>query len=87
MDALSFLDPVVVAIREQHGKELNLADETYYLQTNDGIVMIQIDEGELKVDIKQHKEGTVFMYEDKSISIVELMIKGGGCNAGGIRRT
>lgn len=74
---------LLAALEAKHGKKLDPQNETYFLFAKDGVVTYTVEDHEeipgektLKFDVTLSDLGTIHHYEDKSLSIVELMKKG-----------
>lgn len=75
------LRAIIAKLNALHGKKINLHTETHYLFMKDGVATIYMGEdaegkGEIKVEVSLQDEGQTFFYEDKDLSLKELMAKG-----------
>lgn len=73
---------ILKALEEKHGKKLDPKNESYYLFVKDGVVRYTVEDDEndeptIVFEVKVSAEGVQHNYEDKSISLQELMKKGG----------
>jgi len=69
------IDEILTRIKELRGQNLKPTEETYYLFMSDGVAEVGVEEetNTLKVEITMQDPETTFVYEDKSLSIQELM--------------
>jgi len=69
------IDEILTRIKELRGQNLKPTEETYYLFMSDGVAVIDTEEdtNTLRVTVTLQDEETTFVYEDKSLSIQELM--------------
>lgn len=67
---MNFADKLIGILREEHGEDLNLKDEVYYLFFKDGLFELYYDEDEktIKVNVEfLPEDGTHVYFRDDSI--------------------